>query len=383
MRAARAAAAAVVLALVAAGCLSRDDDPDPTSTPRPTATSDPNTAPAPPTDASRPGIRFLAIGDQGSGTSDQADVALAMQDVCAARGCDFVVALGDNIYEAGAADAYDEQFVTKFEDPYASFDIPFYMVQGNHDNNHDLALTALPPNPLSDAVIALGLGYWYTAGNVEVEYGARTDRVSEKWVMPARYYDFHAQNTSFFVIDSNTLMFYGIATPPVDVTYGQQEAWIDPVMAASDAPWKIVLAHHPYVSNGNHGNAGRYEENNPELPFGWEDVLPEGVPYPYSGAYVQEFYETHVCGKADVILTGHDHNLQWLMPVARCGATEFIVSGAASKTHGLPSPERNEVFFQQGDTLGFWWIEIVGDTFTGVAYDAGSNVLFERTMTKA
>lgn len=373
----------LVASLVLAGCLGSDEpEPEPEPEPSPTPTPTPTPAPSPPIDPVRPGFRFLAIGDQGTGEETQFRVAETMAAVCEERGCDFVVALGDNIYEAGAADENDEQFLTKFEVPYEAFEIPFYMALGNHDNNRDPLLHTLPSNPLSDEIIALGLGYWYETGDAEVAYAARTDRVSDRWVMPDRYYDFHGENASFYVIDSNTLMFYGQAVPPVDVTYQQQEAWIDPAIASSDAPWKFLLAHHPYVSNGNHGNAGRYEENNPSLPAQWEDILVTDIPYPFSGHYVKEFYENHVCGKVDLVLTGHDHNLQWLAATESCGHTEFVVSGAAAKTHGVPSPERNEVHFQQGETLGFWWFEVVGGTLRGVAIDVDGAVLFERTLTK-
>ncbi|MBK6692809.1 MAG: hypothetical protein IPG50_11450 [Myxococcales bacterium] len=32
-------------------------------------------------------------------------------------------------------------------------------------------------------------------------------------------------------------------------------------MAASTAAWKIAMGHHPKISNGPHGNAGKYDCN--------------------------------------------------------------------------------------------------------------------------
>ena len=44
-------------------------------------------------------VKFIAIGDTGKGNADQRRVAIAMRDLCAAKGCDFVLMLGDNIYD--------------------------------------------------------------------------------------------------------------------------------------------------------------------------------------------------------------------------------------------------------------------------------------------
>ena len=49
-------------------------------------------------------------------------------------GFGFVVLLGDNFYEDGVASVDDPQWQTKFEDPYANIDLPFYAVLGNHDH---------------------------------------------------------------------------------------------------------------------------------------------------------------------------------------------------------------------------------------------------------
>lgn len=80
-------------------------------------------------------VKFIAIGDMGTGKDGQRKVAEVMKQVCARRGCDFVVGLGDNIYEAGVDSASDIQFQTKFEEPYKNLNLRFYMALGNHDNS--------------------------------------------------------------------------------------------------------------------------------------------------------------------------------------------------------------------------------------------------------
>ena len=52
-------------------------------------------------------------------------------------------------------------------------------------------------------------------------------------------------------------------------------------------------------------------------------------------------------------------SMQVLDAVPECGRTEFVVSGAASKTRSLDDPERNQAPFQIGDVYGFFWMEAV------------------------
>ncbi len=365
--------ALLVLIPMLAGCFG-GDAPEPEMTPEPTVEPSPEPTPEPtpePANASAPlGIRFIAFGDTGTGKEGQFQVAAAVEQVCAARGCDFAVALGDNIYESGAANEYDPQFETKFEIPYANLSMPFYMVLGNHDNSYDPSTGYHGQDP--------GIGHWWEAGNVQVAYHYRENRTSEKWQLPARYYAFDEGNVSFLGLDSNTLMYRNIQPGAWDQAQDAQEQWIQEAMEQANGTWKIAVAHHPYISNGEHGDAGNYEGHNYEPVTGSQQV-----PHPASGFYIKEFYEQHLCGKVDFILSGHDHDLQWLNATDSCGATQFIVSGAGAKTRSLANEERNEALFQQGDTLGFFHIEIVEGTFTARVYDAEATLLFEHAVQKA
>src|ERR1044071_9930053 len=84
-------------------------------------------------------IHFYAIGDPGSGTQMQKDVAEAMaaeaQQSHVKSPVDFVVVLGDNFYEAGGTNVKDAQWTQKFELMYdkARLPMPFIAVLGNHD----------------------------------------------------------------------------------------------------------------------------------------------------------------------------------------------------------------------------------------------------------
>ena len=137
-------AAAALLAL--SGCGGEDAAPALAGSPGSDAAPAAPEAPSgePPVAAAR--VRFIALGDSGTGSAGQYAVGAAIARLCAEKsegdgraGCDLVLGFGDNIYENGPEDAFDVQFEDKFEQPFAPVDLPFYMVLGNHDNTGYIA----------------------------------------------------------------------------------------------------------------------------------------------------------------------------------------------------------------------------------------------------
>ena len=126
-------------------------------------------------------VRFLVLGDAGEGNESQYQVADAMASVCEDQGCDFALYLGDNFYDVGVESIDDEQFESKFEQPYAGLDFPFYVVLGNHDYGL--------------------LGNEWSQPSSQVEY---TDR-SAKWVLPDRYYRHVHEHVSLYGLNSTFL----------------------------------------------------------------------------------------------------------------------------------------------------------------------------------
>lgn len=283
-------------------------------------------------------VRFVAIGDTGKGNAGQATVGAAIGTVCAAQGCDFVVLLGDNFYPSGVTSTTDDQWRTAFVDPYATVNAPFYVALGNHDYGGE------------------GLGIDFPKGQNEIDYSA----VNPKWRLPAFHYKWSVGNVEFFVGDSNRSMF------SVD---SAMRSDFDTWLPASIALWKIVFAHHPYKSNGKHGNAGSYD----------------GVPFlpVVNGAGVKSFVEARVCGRADFYITGHDHNNQWMQDTCtRSGSTlqtQLIVSGGAASTTPL---EGNNPTYFESEALGFTYVVINGRSFTATFYDGQGVQQFTRTVTK-
>jgi tartrate-resistant acid phosphatase type 5 len=285
-------------------------------------------------------LRFIVMGDAGEGNPSQFAVAAAIEGVCADKGgCDFVLYLGDNFYDDGVSSVDDDQFNTKFELPYADLDMPFWIVMGNHDYG--------------------SLSFAWEKLAYEVEY----TNYSDKWTLPDKWYTVGAYaNVDFFMMDTTRLMW--------NHETGAQQNWLDGAIQASNKPWKIALAHHPYYSNGEHGNAGNYE----------------GFPFPpqLAGTDVKAVMDESLCDKVDLYLSGHDHNRQWHQQTCGGGerTTHFIVSGAGSKTTEFAYHDDNPVHWENDQIPGFLFVEATLATLHTEFYDENGTFEYERDISK-
>jgi Calcineurin-like phosphoesterase len=149
-------------------------------------------------------LKFVAIGDNGTGDKAQYEVAAEMAAWHRQFPFDTVIMLGDNIYGSQAP----RDFVDKFENPYKPLldaGVKFYAALGNHDS--------------------------------------QTNRFYKPWNMNGeRYYAFSKKNAKFFVLDS-------------DYMDPKQLQWIDTELKSARDDWKIAYFHHPlYSSGGRHGS---------------------------------------------------------------------------------------------------------------------------------
>jgi hypothetical protein len=297
-------------------------------------------------------VRFVAVGDTGEGNEAQRQVGVAIRDKCAADGCELVLMLGDNIYTEGVTGVDDPQWKTKFEDPYRDIDLPFYSVLGNHDYGGKVLV-----------VEQGGLGNEWWKGPIEVEY----TQYSSKWIMPATHYTLRWKNLGFLVLDTNSLVWD-------NKDHGDQRAWYpSALMDLAGSEWIFLLGHHPYLSNGSHGNAGSYEA----IEIAGKEVA---IPVPIlDGRNLKAFFDELVCGTVDVYLAGHDHNRQWLNENDKLCGTELLVSGAGAKVKGFKD-RGNANHWQDDATEGFLYVVIDGKDFTGQFIDKNGVVNFERTF---
>ncbi|MEU9499662.1 metallophosphoesterase [Streptomyces sp. NPDC048196] len=285
---------------------------------------------------------ILVTGDAGTGDEAQYAVAAAARDVCRSEGVGLAVGLGDNIYENGPESDHDSEFQDKFEKPNNGIDVPWLMVLGNHD------CSGLIPGSGGDP----------SRGDREVSYA----RTSKRWYMPARYYRVPLPAADplveFFALDTIPWSSYVAQLDPYyrwDGPYMRaQRSWLDEALRTSRARWKVVIGHHPYLNNGKHGSAGSYD--------GFE------IGNYTSGVHLKDMYEKVVCGRADLILSGHDHTLQILEPTARTGGTRQVVCGASAKTEDGKAHFAHPAAWQNFSDHGFMLLKVAGARLTIDAY---------------
>jgi predicted MPP superfamily phosphohydrolase len=170
--------------------------------------------PARKSEAQAGAVRFVALGDMGTGEKGQFDIARQMVSYYDDKHYHMVLLLGDNVYPNGNP----SELPAKFEKPYAEllkWGVPFHAVLGNHDLDYGGGIAQTNYKPFNMG----GHSYYsFVEGNGLVE---------------------------FFALDSNRM----------DKT---QLAWLDGALSASKARWKIAFYHHPIYSSGEkHGSNNR------------------------------------------------------------------------------------------------------------------------------
>ena len=333
-------------------------------------------------------VRLIVMGDTGEGNDAQKRVAEAAQDRCdeaggrrtlwrrhgfwlvvaasvlylpmlgnhsltdpwethygeEAGGCHGFLMLGDNIYDTGPESADDTQFDTKIDQPYQDLKYGAPPASGQADNRRRMPIyVTLGNHDLGGAGLNRDLIDHY------LEYAQRHD-----WFyFPSAWWETKVGNVHLMALETNALAYLGRKTDE----HGQM---VEQVLSSTDAKWTIALGHHPYRSNGQHGNAGSYEGIGGDLT----DL----------GGEFRQWIDDYVCNKVDFYLSGHDHNRQWMRsvpdipsywplwesePDRQACNTWFAVSGAGAKTRDMEDRD-NDLSFGKA-TLGFLFMEFHDD----------------------
>jgi predicted phosphodiesterase len=231
---------------------------------------------------------FIAIGDTGQDSDDQKKVAKGLETFCAQKNniCDAALLLGDNVYEIGMKTKDDPLMDRVFKNYYSNLKFKFYAVLGNHDYNED--------------------GNNLKIAEYQVDYGKK----NLQFVMPKRYYIKEFKHSVVVFLDTMRIIWNFEISEQKKLL---QEAYL---LSKNKNKWLIVTGHHPYLSNGGHGNAGKYE--------GFTK------PYYYSGIHFKTFFEENICGKANLYLSGHAHILNFIDGNIKKCNTYLIISGSGS-----------------------------------------------------
>jgi DNA repair exonuclease SbcCD nuclease subunit len=203
-------------------------------------------------------VRFLVIGDSGTGGGEQRAVATRIAEIYKIFPFEFAIMVGDNLY--GSESAND--FRRKFEEPYKPLldgGVKFYAALGNHDD---------PSQRL------------YKPFNMNGE----------------RFYTFKAPRGSvrFYALDSNYMQ-------------KDQLDWLAKELASSDSDWKIAFFHHPLYSSGEkHGSdLGLREQIEPLFIKNGVDVVLTGHEHFYERLKPQNGIHYIVSGSSAKLRRGN------------------------------------------------------------------------------
>ena len=149
-------------------------------------------------------VRFAIIGDTGTGSKQQQQVADLMKQYREAFPFEFVLMMGDNLYGSETPADYKKKFQNVYQ-RLLDDKVKFYASLGNHDQ----------PN----------------------------ERFYEYFNMNGKeYYRFSKGNVAFYALNSNYMD-------------KKQLEWLEGELAKDTSDWKIAFFHHPpYSSGGKHGS---------------------------------------------------------------------------------------------------------------------------------
>ena len=155
-------------------------------------------------------VRFLVVGDTGTGSEQQQELANIMLRYRQVFPFEFVLMMGDNLYGSEKAIDYKKKFENVYK-PLLDQKIKFYAALGNHDESNER---------------------FYEFFNMDGQ----------------EYYHFKKGNVSFYALNSNYMD-------------KKQVDWLNDKLATDTAPWKIAFFHHPPYSSGSaHGSDTKLRE---------------------------------------------------------------------------------------------------------------------------
>ncbi len=150
-------------------------------------------------------VRFAVIGDTGTGTKKQYETAETLTRYHQAFPFEFVLMMGDNLYNGESAADYKNKFENVYR-PLLDEKIKFYATLGNHDESNQR---------------------FYQYFNMDGQ----------------EYYHFKKGNVTFYSLNSNYMD-------------KKQVKWLEDELAKDTSAWKIAFFHHPpYSSGGKHGSS--------------------------------------------------------------------------------------------------------------------------------
>jgi len=154
--------------------------------------------------------RFMVVGDTGTGSRAQNELAGVMLRYWQAFPFEFALMMGDNLYSGESARDYKRKFEDVYK-PLLDQKVKFYASLGNHDESNQR---------------------FYENFNMNGE----------------EYYNFKKGAVSFYSLNSNYMD-------------KKQLTWLEGKLKADTSDWKVAFFHHPpYSSGGKHGSSSGLRE---------------------------------------------------------------------------------------------------------------------------
>lgn len=149
-------------------------------------------------------VRFVVIGDTGTGSEKQHELADILIRSRQTFPYEFVLMLGDNLYGGESPADYKNKFENVYK-PILDQKVKFYASLGNHDEPAQR---------------------FYQLFNMDGK----------------EYYRFTKGNVAFYALNSNYMD-------------KKQVKWLEDELAKDTMEWKVTFHHHPpYSSGGKHGS---------------------------------------------------------------------------------------------------------------------------------
>ncbi|HTP06862.1 MAG TPA: metallophosphoesterase [Anaerolineae bacterium] len=251
------------------------------------------------------GTRVAVIGDYGQAGQPEADVAALIDR----WGVGAIVTAGDNNYMNGGADTID----ANIGQYYHAYIAPYTGSYGAGAGTNASENSFFP---------ALGNHDWYTTG-AQPYFAYFTLPGNE------RYYTVQRGPIEFFILDTdpNEPDGYAVDSP--------QAHWLRDQLAASSAPWKIVVQHYPpYSSSARHGS-----DPTVQWPFAawgahaviaghdhlYERLQENGIPYFVNGAGGKDLYPFKPWSvPGSIVRYNQDYGAQLINATAQCLNLSFF-----------------------------------------------------------
>jgi hypothetical protein len=262
------------------------DDPSTSPSPTPTPVPSPTASPAGTSET----ITVAAAGDICGATTSALAACAATADLIRSHGADLVLALGDNVYDAGTY----SQYTTNYDPRWGPLGPLTRAVPGNHEYNDPAAgpgaegYRAYFPDAIAPASTPL-------------------------------YYAFDAGAWHFVALDTDIVQ-SGEGQP--GITGGSaQAAWFASNLAADPHACTLAFGHHPRWSSPDGPTTNRHG----------------------SQSHMSAVWQTGVADGVDVWLAGHDHDYERFGQLdgagvpSPTGTREFVVGTGGAAIDGFDS----------------------------------------------